>query len=67
VGTFRDCLMDTAAGVGIKGEPNIVRPVKPRRGLLDVVAGNTDLDILNPAKMVSKAMEENPGFYFLWK
>ncbi len=67
VGTFRDCLMDTAASVGIKGEPNIVRPVKPRRGLLDVVAGDTDLSLLNPAKMVSKAMEENPGFYFLWK
>ncbi len=67
VGTFRDCLMDTAESVGIKGEPNVVRPVKPRRGLLDVVAGDTDLSILNPAKMVSKAMEENPGFYFLWK
>jgi protease-4 len=67
VGTFRDCLMDTAASVGIKGEPNVVRPVKPRRGLLDVVTGDTDLSILNPAKMVSKAMEENPGFYFLWK
>ena len=67
VGTFRDCVMDTAASVGIKGEPNIVRPVKPRRGLLDVVAGDTDLSLLNPAKMVSKAMEENPGFYFLWK
>jgi protease IV len=67
VGTFRDCLNDTAAQVGIKGEPNVVRPTKPRRGLLDALTGDTDLSFLDPAQAVSKALEKNPGFYYLWK
>jgi protease-4 len=67
VGTFRDCLNDTAAQVGIKGEPNVVKPTKARRGLLDVLAGDADLSFLDPAQAVSKALEKNPGFYYLWK
>jgi protease-4 len=67
IGTFRDCLNDTAAQVGIKGDPNIVKPTRPRRGLWDVLSGDSDLSLFDPAKAVSKALEENPGFYFLWK
>lgn len=71
IGTFRDCLRDVAAQVGIKGEPTIVKPSRPHHGLLALMNGETDLSLFDPAKAVSqgvsKALEENPGFYCLWK
>jgi len=71
IGTFRDCLRDVGQQVGIKGEPTIVKPWRERRGLLGILNGETDMSWFDPAKTVSqavsKALEENPGFYFLWK
>ena len=71
IGTFRDCLRDVGAQVGIKGEPTVVKPWRERRGLIGLLNGETDLSLFDPAKTVSqavsKALEENPGFYFLWK
>lgn len=77
IGTFRQCLKDTAMQVGIKGEPSIVKPSRPHPGLWDLMTGSgnsssqADLPLLDPAralsKAVGKALEENPGFYFLWK
>jgi protease-4 len=71
IGTFHDCLRDTAAQVGIKGNPTVVKPSRPRHGLLAAIDGETDLGWLQPgqamSKAVSAALEENPGFYYLWK
>lgn len=71
IGTFHECLRDVAAQVGIKGEPTVVKPWRQRRGLWSVLNGETDLSLFDPAQAisqgVSKALEENPGFYYLWK
>ncbi|MHB1021407.1 MAG: signal peptide peptidase SppA [Acidobacteriaceae bacterium] len=65
IGGFRVALMDTARSVGISGEPTIVRPSRPKVGLLDILTGNPDSDSLFPNP--SKLLERNAGFYFLWK
>ena len=62
-GGFRDALMDTARAVGISGEPNVVRPSKPRSGLLSLISGDTESLFPNPGKL----LEQAPGFYFMWK
>jgi protease-4 len=71
IGTFRDCLRDVGAQVGIKGDPAIVKPSRPHHGLLSLVDGESDMSLFDPGKTisqaVSKALEENPGFYYLWK
>jgi protease-4 len=62
-GGFRVALMDTAKSVGIKGEPHIVRPVKPKRGFFDALTDDADDLFPNPSKLLDHA----PGFYFMWK
>ena len=49
--------------MGIKGEPSLVRPVKDKRTVLDLLFG--DVSDLLPSQ--AKLMERNPGFYYLWK
>ncbi|HUK88062.1 MAG TPA: signal peptide peptidase SppA, partial [Terriglobales bacterium] len=63
LGDFQDAVNDTAKAVGIKGEPVLVRPEKPRRTLLDVLFG--DLSEYLPDR--AKLMQSNVGFYYLWK
>ncbi|HEX3437795.1 MAG TPA: signal peptide peptidase SppA [Pseudacidobacterium sp.] len=62
-GGFRVALLETAKQVGISGEPNVVKPARKGRSLLDLVT--TDADDLwpNPEKL----LEKHAGFYFLWK
>ncbi len=62
-GGFRVALMDTARSVGIKGEPNVVRPSKEKRGLLGWLSDDADGIFTNPTQMLNRS----PGFYFLWK
>jgi len=63
-GGFRAALLDTARRVGIKGEPNIVRPPRDQRGLLGLLTGDETSDLFtNPSSMLN----QSPGFYFLWK
>jgi protease-4 len=62
-GGFRIALMDTAKSVGIKGEPHIVRPTKPKRGFFDALTEDADDLFPNPSKLLDHA----PGFYFMWK
>lgn len=64
-GGFRVALIDTARSVGIRGEPTIVRPSRPKVGLLDILTGSPDSDSIFPNP--SKLLERNAGFYFLWK
>lgn len=62
---FQGAVDDTAKAVGISGEPTLVRPQKDhRRTLLDVLSGD-DLSDLIPTK--AKLMENQVGFYYLWK
>ncbi len=70
IGTFDDCLRETAASVGISGEPNIVKPVHPRPGLfstLDKIVSGKALENLDPVHAMQQALEQNPNFYFIWK
>jgi protease IV len=62
-GGFRIALLDTARSVGIRGEPNIVRPTVRHRSLLDILTTNADDLFPNPGQL----LEKNPGFYFLWR
>ena len=60
---FRGAVLETAKTVGIEGEPSLVRPQRERRTLLDLFFGDVSSWIPDRAKL----LEQNPGFYFLWK
>jgi len=63
IGDFQAAVADTAKSVGIKGEPTLVRPEKERRSLLDLLLG--DVSQYLPSR--EKLMEQQVGFYYLWK
>jgi protease-4 len=63
VGGFRIALIDTARSVGISGEPTIIRPASPKRGLISILTSDGEDIFPNPTKLLSQA----PGFYFMWK
>jgi protease IV len=63
IGDFQTAVDDTAKSVGITGEPTLVRPDKDKRSLLDFLLGDVSQYI--PSK--EKLMEQNVGFYYLWK
>jgi protease-4 len=63
IGDFEAAVKDTAQAVGIKGEPALVRPVKERRSVLDLLLGDASDYLPDRAKF----LQNNPGFYFLWK
>jgi len=63
VGDFEAAVADTAKSVGIKGEPTLVRPEKERKTLLDLLLG--DVSQYLPTK--EKVLEQQVGFYYLWK
>jgi protease-4 len=62
-GGFRDALLDTAKQVGISGEPNVVKPARKGRSILDLVTSDADDLLPNPERL----LEKHAGFYFLWK
>jgi protease IV len=63
VGDFETAVSDTAKSVGIKGEPTLVRPEKDRKTLMDLLLG--DVSQYLPTK--EKVLEQQVGFYYLWK
>ena len=63
VGDFQAAIDDTAKSVGISGEPTLVRPDRDKRSLLDFLLGDVSQYIPTKEKM----MEQNVGFYYLWK
>jgi protease IV len=63
VGDFESAVTDTARSVGIKGEPTLVRPDRDRRTLADLLLGDVSQYI--PTR--EKLMEQEVGFYYLWK
>jgi protease IV len=63
VGDFEAAVADTAKSVGISGEPTLVRPEKDRRTLLDLLLGDVSQYLPTQEKM----LEQQVGFYYLWK
>jgi protease IV len=63
LGDFQTAVEDTAKAVGIKGEPTLVRPEKPRRSVWDLLFN--DVSDLLPDR--AKLMQSNIGFYYLWR
>jgi protease-4 len=63
VGDFEAVVADTAKSLNIKGEPTLVHPDKDRRTLLDLLLGDVSQYIPTREKM----MEQEVGFYYLWK
>jgi protease IV len=63
VGDFEAAVKDTAKSVGISGEPTLVHPEKERRTLLDLLLGDVSRYLPSREKM----LEQQVGFYYLWK
>ena len=64
ISDFEGAVKDTAQAVNISGEPNLVWPPKERRpGLSDWLFG--DLAEYLPSR--EKILEQQVGFYYLWK
>ena len=63
VGDFEAAVKDTAKSVGISGEPTLVRPEKDRRTMLDLLTGDISKYIPDREKM----LEQQVGFYYLWR
>jgi len=63
VGDFEAAVDDTAKAVGIKGEPSLVRPDRERRTMLDLLTG--DISQYIPTR--EKLLDQEIGFYYLWK
>jgi protease-4 len=63
VGDFEAAVKDTARAVNISGEPTLVHPEKDRKTMLDLLTGDVSQWIPSREKM----LEEQVGFYYLWK
>jgi len=63
IGDFQAAVDDTAKSVGIRGEPVLVHPQLERKTVLDLLFGDASHWI--PTR--EKLMENQMGFYFLWK
>src|SRR5271166_2781384 len=62
-GDFEAVVKDTAKSVGISGEPTLVHPEKDRRTVLDLLLGDVSQYLPDTGKM----LEQQVGFYYLWK
>jgi len=63
IADFQAVVEDTAKSVGIKGEPTLVHPERNRETLLDLLFG--DVSQYLPTR--EKLLEQQVGFYYLWK
>ena len=63
VADFQAAVEDTAKAVGISGEPVLVRPERDRKTVLDLLFG--DVSQWLPSR--EKLLEQQVGFYYLWK
>ncbi|MFN0111278.1 MAG: signal peptide peptidase SppA [Blastocatellia bacterium] len=53
IGNYEDALKATAKMIGIKGEPNVVTPPKPKQGFswLDLLLGATKISEISPSQL----------------
>jgi len=63
IADFRGAVLDTAKSVNISGEPVLVHPERERKSLLDLLFG--DVSQYLPTR--EKLLDEQVGFYYLWK
>ncbi len=63
VADFETAVQDTAKAVGISGEPTLVRPPREKRSGLDLLFG----DVSDYLPTREKLLEQQVGFYYLWK
>jgi protease-4 len=63
IGDFRTAVLDTAKSVNISGEPVLVHPERDRKSLLDLLFG--DATPYLPTR--EKLLDQQVGFYYLWK
>jgi protease-4 len=63
VGDFETVVDETAKSLGIKGEPTLVRPDRDRKTLMDLLLGDVSQYLPSREKM----LEQQVGFYYLWK
>ncbi len=63
IGDFRAVVADTAKHVNISGEPVLIHVERPHRSLLDLLFG--DVSPYLPTR--EKLMDQQTGFYYLWK
>jgi protease IV len=63
VGDFEAAVKDTAKSVGISGEPTLVHPQREHRTLLDLLLGDVSRYLPTSEKM----LDQQVGFYYLWK
>jgi protease-4 len=63
VGDFETAVSETAKSVGISGEPTLVHPERDRKTLMDLLLG--DVSQFLPGR--EKMLEQQVGFYYLWK
>src|SRR5450432_4345829 len=63
VADFESAVDDTAKAVGITGKPVLVHPDKDRKTVLDLMFG--DVSQYLPTK--EKLLDQQTGFYYLWK
>jgi protease IV len=63
IADFRTAVLETAKSVKISGEPVLVHPERERKSLLDLLFG--DVSPWLPSK--EKLLDQQVGFYYLWK
>jgi protease-4 len=63
IADFEGAVKDTARAVNISGEPALVYPPKDRRSGLDLLFG----DVSDYLPTREKLLEQQVGFYYLWK
>ncbi len=63
IADFEGAVKDTARAVNISGEPTLVWPPKERRSGLDLLFG----DVSDYLPTREKLLEQQVGFYYLWK
>src|SRR5579862_8510297 len=63
IADYQGAVDDTAKSVGIKGEPTLVHPEKDSKTVLDLLFG--DVSQWLPTK--EKILDQQLGFYYLWK
>jgi protease-4 len=63
VGDFETVVDETAKSVGIRGEPTLVHPERDRKTLMDLLLGDVSQYLPSREKM----LEQQVGFYYLWK
>ncbi len=71
IGNYEDALKEAARMVGIKGEPQIVTPPKPREGIsiLDLLLGVTKIKEISPGQLHNEIIDIDTSvrFKYQWK